>query len=259
MENEEILKSKDWQCRTKLLLGEESVARLKNSSVLVIGLGGVGAYAAEMLCRAGIGHLTIVDGDVVDPTNLNRQLPALVSTVGRPKAEVMAERLLDINPSLDLDARYLFIRDELTDQVLDARHFDYVVDAIDSLSPKVNLAIKCMERSIPQICSMGSGRKTDPAQIKIADIAKTSHCKLAKAMRKRLHRRGIKKGIQVVYSAEESDDEAVIGYVDEDTGMTKSMGGTICYLPAIFGCMCASVVIRGILGLDKSSRKGAKG
>ncbi len=257
--NDEILKSKEWLCRTRLLLGDESVARLQNASVLIVGLGGVGAYAAEMVCRAGVGHMTIVDGDVVDPTNLNRQLPALHSTLGQPKAEVMAARLRDINPALDLDARHLFIRDELTDHILDAHHYDYVVDAIDSLSPKVNLALKCLERKIPLICSMGSGRKTDPSQIKISDISKTSHCKLAKAMRKRLHRRGVEKGIQVVYSSEESDEDAVIGYVDDETGMTKSMGGTICYLPAIFGCMCASVVIRGILGLDKPRRQAAKG
>lgn len=254
MADEELLKSKEWLCRTRMLLGDENIDKLKNAAVLVIGLGGVGAYAAEMICRAGVGHMTIVDGDIVDPTNLNRQLPALLSTIGRPKAEVMAERLRDINPALDLDARYVFVRDELTDQILDARHYDYVVDAIDSLSPKVNLAVKCLERQIPIICSMGSGRKTDPTQVRISDISQTTNCRLAKAMRKRLHRRGIQKGLQVVYSMEESDDEAVIGYVDEETGMTKSMGGTICYLPAIFGCFCASVVIRTLTGLNQAKK-----
>jgi len=247
MEKEDFLHSGEWLCRTRLLLGDACIERLQRAAVLIVGLGGVGAYAAEMICRAGVGRMTIIDGDVVDPTNLNRQLPALRSTLGKPKAEVMAARLLDINPKLQLDAKYVFLRDELTDQTLDSGSYDYVVDAIDSLSPKVNLAVKCLERGIPLISSMGSGRKTDPTQIRIADIADTRNCRLAKAMRKRLHRRGIRNGIQVVYSMEESDEEAVIGYVDDSTGMTKSMGGTICYLPAIFGCYCASVVIRSLI------------
>ncbi|MDD3117638.1 MAG: tRNA threonylcarbamoyladenosine dehydratase [Victivallales bacterium] len=233
----------DWQDRTRLLLGHDAVDRMQRARVLVVGLGGVGAYAAEMICRAGVGHMTIVDGDVVDLTNLNRQLPALHSTLGKPKAEVMAARLRDINPELDLDARQLFIHDEITARLLDSHPFDYVVDAIDSLSPKVHLVLKCRERQLPLISSMGSGRKTDPSQIRIADISETSHCRLARAMRKMLRRHGVEKGVRVVYSLEESDPDAVIGYIEEETGLTKSRGGTISYLPAIFGCWCASEVI----------------
>lgn len=242
---------RDWQTRTRLLLGNDKLELLREAHVLVIGLGGVGAYAAELICRAGVGRLTIVDGDVIDETNLNRQLAALRSTIGVPKAEIMAARLLDINPRLKLDARHEFIRDERTDELLDASSYDYVVDAIDSLSPKVNLLVKCVERRLPIVSSMGSGGKTDPTQIRIGDIEETYNCRLAKMIRKRLHRRGIHHGIKVVFSPEDVPDEAVFAYETEDE-MTKSMVGTISYLPAMFGCCCASAVIRDLL--DRAGR-----
>ncbi|MBN2641592.1 MAG: tRNA threonylcarbamoyladenosine dehydratase [Victivallales bacterium] len=247
MKAEEYLNSTWWLSRTELLLGEEGLQKLASANVLVIGLGGVGAYAAEMLCRAGIGKMTIIDGDNIEPTNINRQLPALTSTIGIPKAEVLMERFMNINPRLKLDARKLFVRDELTDEILESCKYDYVVDAIDSLSPKVNLVSKCIERGIPVISSMGSGGKLDPSKIEVADISRSYNCKLAKAMRKRLHRRGIRKGLKVVFSSEEIPDEAVFGYDCPDSGMTKSMVGTISFMPAIFGCFCASVVIRDLL------------
>ncbi len=247
MNQEEYLNSTYWLTRTELLLGEADLDKLSWSNVLVIGLGGVGAYAAEMICRAGVGKMTIIDADEVDSTNINRQLPALTSTVGQSKAEVMSRRLLDINPRLKLDARELFVRDELTAEILDSADYHYVVDAIDSLSPKVNLIAKCIERNIPVVSSMGSGGKVDPSQITVSDISKSYNCRLAKAMRKRLHRMGIRKGFKVVFSPEDIPEHAVFGYEDEEDGKTCSMVGTISYMPAIFGCTCASVVIRDLL------------
>lgn len=237
-----------WLTRTELLLGAEKAASLADARVLVVGLGGVGAYAAEMICRAGVGHMTIVDGDCVEISNLNRQLVALHSTLGESKAAVMEARLLDINPRLKLKALHLFLRDELTAEVLDSDRFDYVVDAIDSLSPKLNLLLKCLERNIPVISSMGSGGKLDPAKIEVADISRSYNCKLAKALRKRLHRRGISKGIQVVFSPEDVPEDAIDADNDGDEeGHFRSTVGTIAYMPAIFGCVCASAVIRGLL------------
>ena len=162
-----------WLERTALLLGEEKLGRLRRSRVLVVGLGGVGAYAAEMIARAGVGHMTVADADVVSESNINRQLIALHSTVGRRKTEVMAERLRDINPDIDLRTVARFIKDEETYTLLDSDRFDYVVDAIDTLSPKLALIIGAMERGIPLVSSMGAGAKTDPARMEIADISST--------------------------------------------------------------------------------------
>lgn len=237
-----------WQTRTAMLAGRDGLEKLKNSHVLVVGLGGVGAYAAELICRAGVGQMTIADGDVVEPTNRNRQLPALVSTEAGSKAELMRKRLLDINPELKINALHKFIRDEGTDELLDAAEYDYVVDAIDTLSPKVNLLAKCFERQLPLVSSMGAGGKVDPSKVAVADISKSYHCKLAKAIRKRLHRRGINKGFKVVFSPEEVPESAVFAFEDEESGKCGSTVGTISYMPPIFGCFCASVVIRDLLG-----------
>jgi tRNA A37 threonylcarbamoyladenosine dehydratase len=230
-----------WQQRTALLLGQNRVKQLWQANVLVVGLGGVGAYAAELICRAGVGKMTIVDGDTIDPTNRNRQLPALSSTEYKSKAKLMAARLKDINPDLILDSREIFIRDHLTDELLQEK-FDFVVDAIDSLSPKVHLIMKCMERNYPIVSSMGSGGKTDPAQIKVADIADTYHCRLAKAVRKRLHRHQIHTGLTVVFSPEPVPDEAIATNGSEDE--FRSFAGTISYMPAAFGCFCAAAAIQ---------------
>ena len=234
-----------WPERTELLLGEQKLHILRNAHVLVVGLGGVGAYAAEMIARAGGGHMTIADADMVGETNINRQLLALHSTIGRHKSEVMAERLRDINPEIDLQIVTDYIRDEKTYALLDATHYDYVVDCIDTLSPKVNLIAGAIERNIPLVSSMGAGAKTDPTLVEIKDIGKTHHCPLAHMLRKRLHKVGIRSGFYAVFSPEPVREGAMI--LAEETNK-KSNVGTISYIPAVFGCACASVVIRDLLG-----------
>lgn len=235
----------DWLERTELLLGDQKLALLRNAHVLIVGLGGVGAYAAEMICRAGVGRMTIADSDKVAPSNINRQLVAMNSTIGRDKAYVLADRLKDINPDLDLSIVNKYIRDELTDILLDSARFDYVVDAIDTLSPKVNLIKGTIERGIPLVSSMGAGAKTDPTLLEIKDISKTHHCPLAHMLRKRLHKMGIRTGFHAVFSPEPVRDGAMI--IAEETNK-KSNVGTISYMPAVFGCACASIVIRGLVG-----------
>lgn len=233
----------NWLERTELLLGKETVEQLKNKHVLVVGLGGVGAYAAEMIARAGIGRMTIVDGDTVSISNINRQLPALHSQVGRSKAEVVAERLRDINPYIELTVVNEFIKDDRMVQLLENK-YDYVVDAIDTLSPKVFLICHSVRLGLRIISSMGSGGKTDPTKLQIADISKTYNCKLARAIRKRLHRKGVDKGVTVVFSTELTDKAAVVEVDDEEN--KKSTVGTISYMPAMFGIFCASKVIRDL-------------
>ncbi len=240
----------NWQQRTELLLGAENLGRLRRAHVLVVGLGGVGAYAAEMIARAGVGRMTIADADTVAPSNINRQLVALHSTIGRPKAEVLAERLRDINPALDLRLVNSYIKDEATCELLDAAPYDYVVDAIDTLSPKLALILGALDRGLPLVSSMGAGAKTDPTQMEIADISKTHHCPLAHMLRKRLHKAGIRRGFRAVFSPEPTREGAMILCEEQNK---KSNVGTISYLPALFGIGCASVVIRGIIGeLDNS-------
>lgn len=231
--------------RTELLLGDQKLEILKQSHVLVVGLGGVGAYAAEMLVRSGIGTLTIVDADVVNLSNINRQLIALHSTVGKTKSEVLAARLTDINPDVKLTVISEYIKDERTDELLDAAKYDYIVDAIDTLSPKVNLILGSLSRAIPLVSSMGAGAKTDPTIVEVSDISKSHHCPLAHMLRKRLHKQGVRKGFRVVFSAEPVREGSMI--ISEEQNK-KSNVGTISYMPAIFGCTCASVVIRDLLG-----------
>lgn len=226
------------------MLGEDRMNYLSGCHVLVVGLGGVGAYAAEQLCRAGIGKMTIVDADTVNESNLNRQLPALRSTIGRPKAEVVAQRLLDINPELELMVHNEFIRDERTEAILDETNYQFVVDAIDSLSPKVFLLYHALRRQIPVVSSMGAGAKTDPSQVRIADISKTQNCALAKAVRKRLRTLGVNKGIAAVFSTEMANPDAVIEVDDEQCKRTTT--GTISYMPALFGCFLSAHVLRNI-------------
>lgn len=235
----------DWLERTELLLGREKLDTLRSAHVLVVGLGGVGAYAAEMLCRAGVGRMTIADADVVAPSNINRQLVALHSTIGGGKADVLAERLRDINPKIDIAVVNKYIKDEETYLLLDSARFDYVVDAIDTLSPKVNLIKGALDRGIPLVSSMGSGAKTDPTLLEITDISKTHHCPLAHMLRKRLHKMGIREGFHAVFSPEPVREGAMI--ISEETNK-KSNVGTISYMPPMFGCACASVVIRGLIG-----------
>ena len=232
----------DWQQRTGLLLGEEKMERLRKAHVLVVGLGGVGAYAAEMLCRAGVGQMTIVDADTVQPTNINRQLPALHSTLGKPKAEVLAERFRDINPDVRLTVLPVYLKDEAIPDLLDSARFDFIVDAIDTVSPKCYLIYHALKRGIKIVCSMGAGAKSDITQIRFADLWETYHCGLSKAVRKRLQKMGVKRKVPVVFSTEQADPNAVILVEDEQN--KKSTTGTISYMPAVFGCYLAEYVIR---------------
>ena len=237
---------KDWQSRTELLIGEEGLEKLSKSHVLQVGLGGVGAYSAEQLCRAGVGEMTIVDADTVSVSNINRQLPALHSTVGKSKVQVMADRLLDINPDLKLHCIEEFIRDERTAEILDSAPFDCVLDAIDSLSPKVYLIFQALQRQIPVVSVMGAGGKMDPTKIQIADISKSYNCHLAKTVRKRLYRMGVRHGFDVVFSSEHVPEEAVI--IEKDESINKlSTVGTISYMPATFGCFAAAAVLRKLV------------
>ncbi len=233
----------DFLNRTVLILGETAVRKIMQSSVLVLGVGGVGAYAAEMLVRSGVGKITIVDGDVVESSNLNRQLVALNSTLGKPKTEVLRERLLDINPSCQVVAIQDFIRDEKIEKLLLSDKFDYVVDAIDSLSPKVFFLAACKKLKLNVISSMGSGARLDPTMLKIADISQTYNCGLARAVRKRLKDLGISKGIKVVFSQEAPIKSAVVAYTDENN-CNHSVTGTVSYIPCVYGCTIASYVIR---------------
>lgn len=235
----------NWLERTELLLGEEKLDILRHSCVLVVGLGGVGAYAAEMIARAGVGRMTVADADTVAPSNINRQLVALHSTVGRAKAEVLAERLRDINPELRLDVVERYIKDSETDALLDADRYDYIVDAIDTLSPKLALIKGALDRGIPLVSSMGAGAKTDPTLMEIKDISKTHHCPLAHMLRKRLHKIGINRGFRAVFSPEPVREGAMILCEERNK---KSNVGTISYIPALFGIGCASVVIRDLAG-----------
>ena len=235
----------NWLERTELLLGEEKLNLLRNANVLVVGVGGVGAYAAEMIVRAGVGRMTIADADKVSESNINRQLVALHSTVGREKCDILAERLKDINPELQLTTVNRFIKDDETDALLDSDKFDYIVDAIDTLSPKLALIKGALDRGIPLVSSMGAGAKTDPTLMEIKDIAKTHHCPLAHMLRKRLHKIGIKRGFWAVFSPEPVREGAMILCEEQNK---KSNVGTISYIPAMFGIGCASVVVRDLVG-----------
>lgn len=250
----------NWQERTILLLGKENTNILSNSNILVAGLGGVGGYAAEMLCRSGIGHMTIVDADHIQPSNRNRQLLALNSTHGKRKSILMRDRLMDINPELKLTVIDEFIRDERTNEILETP-FDYVADAIDTLSPKIFLINQALKNGLPLVSSMGAGGKTDPTLIKIADFAETYQCNLARMLRKRLKTLGVRTGFKTVFSPERVDDEAMLAVENEPN--KKTTVGTISYMPAIFGCVMASVVIRDLLGIEielekRPCRRGVK-
>lgn len=238
----------NWLERTELLLGRKKLTTLQNKHVLIVGLGGVGAYAAEQICRAGVGEMTIVDADYVEETNLNRQLPALTSTIGKAKTAVMEERLKLINPELKLHVIHEFVRDEGTEKLLTLYPYDYVVDAIDSLAPKVFLIFSALQKNLKIISSLGAGGKTDPARVQIAEIEKTYQCKLAHALRKRLHRLGVRSGFKAVFSPEIVPESAV--RIEENPAMNKlSTVGTISYMPAIFGCFAAAQVIRELVGI----------
>ena len=241
-----------WMSRTQLLLGDEVVKNLMQKNVLIVGLGGVGGICAEMIVRAGIGKITIVDNDKVDLSNCNRQIPALHSTAGKPKAAILAERLMDINPLLDITVLEIFLNDELIKELLDKESFDYAVDCIDTLGPKVSFIKTCKDKKIPIVSSLGAGGKLDPSKVQIVDISKTYQCNLAKYVRKRLHEIGIREGITTVFSPEVVDQSKIIE--TEKAFPKKSLIGTISYMPAIFGCMVASVVIRDLFQKVNSNK-----
>ncbi|MBQ4477258.1 MAG: tRNA threonylcarbamoyladenosine dehydratase [Bacteroidales bacterium] len=232
-----------WQQRTALLIGQEGVEKLSQKHVLVVGVGGVGAYAAEMLVRAGIGKITIVDGDCVENTNRNRQLLALTSTLGQPKVDVFKQRLLDINPRLQATAVYDFLQDEKIPQLFENQKFDFLIDAIDSVAPKTYLIAEAVRRQVPVVSAMGAGGKCDPAKIQVADISKTYQCHLAAVVRKRLKLQGITKGVMTVFSAEPA------AKLVQQNNADKAVG-TISYMPAIFGCWCASLCLRELLKIE---------
>ena len=222
---------------------------LCNAHVLIVGTGGVGAYAAEMLCRAGVGELTLVDADTIQPSNINRQLPATHSTLGRSKVEVLAERFRDINPDLRLHAMPVYLREEDMASLLSGEQggeasseIHFIVDAIDTIAPKCALIIEALRRHIPIVSSMGAGAKSDITQIRFADIWDTYHCGLAKAVRTRLKKAGIRQSLPVVFSTEQADRSAIITVEDEQN--KKSTTGTISYMPAVFGCYLAEYVLR---------------
>jgi tRNA A37 threonylcarbamoyladenosine dehydratase len=224
-------------------MGPEEIDRLRAAHVLIVGLGGVGAYAAEMICRAGVSKMTIVDGDIIQTSNRNRQLPALKSTEGLPKARVMGARLMDINPDLKLTVLSEYIKDERMTDILDGG-FDYIIDAIDTLSPKVFLIYHALRKKLPIVSSMGAGGKFDPLKIGIADISETTDCNLARMLRKKLHRLGIQTGVTAVFSPESVDKSKIKAVSGEKN--KASVVGTISYMPAAFGIACASVVIRNL-------------
>lgn len=241
-----------WKERTALMFGEDGLRSIEKSSAIVVGVGGVGSAAAEMLVRAGIGKLAIVDSDEVSRTNINRQLIALNSTVSRPKVDVLRERLLDINPELQLSVVPEYVCEDNAAEILSRFPADsYVVDAIDTLSPKIALICACLERGMTLVSAMGAGAKVDATAVRIADISKTRECPLAHQLRKRLHRLGINRGFAAVYSEERPRAEAM---VLEESRNKKSQVGTVSYLPVVFGCVCAQYVIGRIVGTDENCR-----
>jgi len=235
-----------WQERTELLVKSENLEKLRNAHVFLAGLGGVGAFAAEMLCRAGIGSITIADSDSVVASNRNRQLLALESTQGQRKVDIMAHRMLDINPSLNLTIHDVFLRDEVTRQVVNKR-FDYVVDAIDTVSPKIFFIHHVVSSGLPLVSSMGAGGRLDPSKVLIADFENTYQCSLANQIRKKLRKLGVVTGFKAVFSTEPVRSDSLLFL--ENEANKKTSAGTISYMPAVFGCFCASVVIRDLLAI----------
>lgn len=238
------MKDLTWLSRTEALVGREALEKLANSHVMVLGLGGVGSFAAEFICRGGVGKMTIIDGDTVDPSNRNRQLPALATNHGQSKAQIMRDRLLSINPELDLTIIEDFVLPEKISDLLDLNP-DYAVEAIDSITPKLFFIRQALERKVRFVSSMGAGGKMDPTKIEIADIGETYNCKLAHHIRKKLYKHGIRSGFKAVFSTE-LPDKASLLYTD-GSNYKKSAYGTMSYLPAAFGGAIASVALRDLI------------
>lgn len=232
----------NWQQRTEILFGYDKIEHIRKSHVLIVGVGGVGGYAAEMICRAGVGKLTIVDADTVQSTNKNRQIAALNSTIGQLKTEVLAKRYKDINSEVEVIVKSTYLVDENIPQLLDENKYDFIIDAIDTISPKCYLISEAMKRGIKIISSMGAGAKSDITKVQFADLWETYHCGLSKAVRSRLKRMKIRKSLPVVFSTEQADEKAII--LTDDERNKKSTCGTVSYMPAVFGCYLAEYVIR---------------
>ena len=233
-----------WLERTALLVQDEGLERLKKANILVVGLGGVGSYAAEFIARAGVHKMTIVDGDFFDETNKNRQLPALDSTIGQSKAKVLAARLKDINKDIEINVLEEFLSPDRAYEIV-TKEFDYVLDCIDSITPKVNLIVAARRKKVKIISAMGAGGKLDVTKIKIKDISQTKNCTMARVLRKRLKERKVNKGVKAVYSEEMQISESV--KKTDGTNFKKSYYGTISYMPAAFGLQAAAHVLNFIL------------
>jgi tRNA A37 threonylcarbamoyladenosine dehydratase len=238
-----MTKMAKWQERAELLFKAQGLQNLKDSKVLVVGVGGVGSFAAEFLARAGVGNLTIVDGDVVDITNINRQLPALHSTVGLSKIEVVGNRLMDINPELNLTKVQEFLSPERAFEIVNS-NYDYVLDCIDSVTPKLNLIIGAKRNRVKIISSMGAGGKMEASKVKVADITNTVNCMFAKTIRRRLKEHKIDK-LKVVFSSEIQDETSL--KMTDGSNYKKSFYGTNSYMPGLFGLYMAETVIRYLL------------
>ena len=239
--------------RTVLLLGEQAVAHLEQCHVVVVGVGGVGSYTVEMLARSGIGQLTIIDADVVAASNINRQLPALTTTIGQEKVLVMKRRILEINPNCQVSAIARYITVDDVAPLLRQMSPDFVVDAIDSVAPKIELLAQCHAQGIPVISSMGAGGRIDPTKVQYADIANTHGDGLARVVRQHLRRRGITKGIPVVFSSEEARQSALM-HTTEMEGKISSFG-TVALLPATFGMMLAAYVVNQLTSQSAIGQK----
>lgn len=234
----------EWTERAALLFKPEGLDKLQRSNILVVGLGGVGSFAAEFIARAGVGKMTIIDGDVVDITNINRQLPALHSTVGQPKIDVVADRLLDINPELQLTKIKEFLSPERAFEIV-TEEYDYVLDCIDSVTPKLNLIIAAKRKKVKIVSSMGAGGKMEAAKVKVADISNTENCYFAKTIKRRLKEVKIDKGVKVVFSSEIQDESSL--KTTDGKNFKKSFYGTNSYMPGLFGLYAAETVIRHLL------------
>ena len=233
-----------WQERAELLFKPEGIEILKNANVLIVGLGGVGSFAAEFIVRAGVGNVTIVDGDTVDITNINRQLPALHSTVGLPKVEIVGDRLMDINPELNLTRVQEFLSPERATEIV-TKDFDYVLDCIDSITPKLNLIVAAKKAGVKVISNMGAGGKMLASKVVVKDISKTDVCPLAKVIRKRLKKMGISSGVKAVFSLEKPDESSL--KMTDGSNFKKSFFGTNSWMPGLFGLHSAETVIRYLL------------
>lgn len=251
MNPEERYTSPAWLQRTEILLGEETLERLNNLHILVLGMGGVGSFAAEFLTRAGVGNMTIVDGDTVDLSNTNRQLPALHSTVGKRKVEVMATRMMDINPDLKLTVRDEFINPETVNELI-TTEYDYVFDCIDSIQPKQYVIVACKQKGVRIVSSMGAGGRLDPSKVQVADISETFNCPFAQQVRKGLKRKGVRRGVTVVFSSELVSKEHMM--MTDGSKFKKSFYGTSSYIPALFGLNMASVVVQEVAGNVKKGK-----